>query len=76
MKVSELIIALEKCDKDCEVFFDETQTKIEDGIEMGVVSLVNSVYECRTRKNDTEPWKADRIVLSNESEDKTEKGDI
>ena len=76
MKVSELIKALSKCNKDCEVYFEETQTKKEDGIETGVVSLVNSVYECKTRENNTDPWKAARIVLSNECEDKAEKGDI
>lgn len=64
MKVSELIKALSKCNKDSEVFFEETQTRKEDGIEIGVTSLVNSVYEVKIRENDNDPWKDCRVVLS------------
>jgi hypothetical protein len=70
MKVSELIKVLEKCDKDCEVYFEETQTHKEDGIEVGVMSVVNSVYECGARENDSISWNKIRVVLS------TEEGEI
>lgn len=66
MKVSELIKLLEKCDQDCEVFFEETTTKEEDGIEIGSITTVNSVQEVGVREDESQPWKVERVVLSNE----------
>ncbi len=43
MKVSELIKRLEKCNSDCEVYFEETQTKDEDGITVGQYSIVGQL---------------------------------
>lgn len=66
MKVSDLIKALSKCDENNEVFFEETTTVNDGGIEVGSISIVNSVYEVATRENDSKPWKVTRVVLSNE----------
>ena len=67
MKVADLIKALNKCDRESEVFFEETTMIKDGGIETGSISMVNSVYEVGIRKNDSEPWSVSRVVLSNDN---------
>ena len=45
MTVEKLIKALEKCDKTLEVYFEETQTTKENGVEIGKITLVDEVYD-------------------------------
>ena len=68
MKVHELIKALNQCHDDTEVYFEETTTRKEHGIEVGSITAVNSVYEVGTRLNEYQPWCVERVVLS-QSED-------
>ncbi len=71
MKVSELIKRLEKCNSDCEVYFEETQTKDEDGITVGQYTIVDEVYEVGVRGENEEKFNTVRVILSSE-EDKEE----
>lgn len=64
MKVHELIRVLNNCHDDAEVFFEETTTRKEDGIDVGNITAVNSVYEVGTRQNEYQPWHVKRVVLS------------
>ncbi len=66
MKVKSLIKALEGCDPELDVYFEETQTKTEDGVELGKYSMVDAVYEVGVKENEDEDWKVTRVVLSNE----------
>lgn len=59
MTVEKLIKVLEKCDKNSEVFFEET-TADKDGIYS--VCIVNSVYEVALKEK--EQWKPLRVVFS------------
>ena len=66
MKVAELINRLQKCNPDCEVYFEETQTQNDDGIIVGVYSIVDCVCEVGVREKSDGQWNVERVVLSNE----------
>lgn len=68
MKVHELIKALNNCHDDAEVFFEETTTRKEHGIDVGNITAVNSVYEVGTRLNEYQPWCVERVVLSSDED--------
>ena len=66
MKVSELIKALEKCNKDCEVFFEEGVTEKENALWVGSIKSVTSVFEVGVREHEENPWHVERVVLSHD----------
>ena len=68
MKVAELIKALEKCEPDLEVYFEEEQTTTDDGIELGAYVPIDTIFEVGVRPLDSnEEFKLTRVILSNEN---------
>ena len=68
MTVEKLIKSLEKCDPALEVYFQETQTKQEDGVEIGKISIVDAVYEVALC-DDKEVFNPVRVELSSKEVD-------
>ena len=63
MKVSKLIKVLEKCDKNMEVYLQDSVPKKEDGVMVYSINQLDSVYEVKVKEEGSDEWTIARVEL-------------